>query len=78
MFLPKSLRGGGSRLSRKIAGGGGYFGFYYIFINKGFETSLRGVLYLPSPHLPPLPVCIYVLMPMLSLLKTLNFYSIDF
>jgi hypothetical protein len=51
MFLPKSLSG--SRLSGKIAWGGGspYFGFYCIFMNKCFEICMRGVLYLPSPDM---------------------------
>jgi hypothetical protein len=53
MFLPKFLAG--SRLSGKIAWGGGspYFGFYCIFINKFLKICLGGAFSSPSP----LPLC---------------------
>jgi hypothetical protein len=56
----KIPRGGGSRVSGKIAWGGGstYFGFYCIFINKFFENLSGGVCFVPPPPL-PLPACIY-------------------
>ena len=57
VFCQNPQGGGGSRLSGKIAWGSPYFRFYCIFINKCFEICLRGVIYLPSPHLAP--VCIY-------------------
>ncbi len=53
MFLAKIPRGG-QGFQEKLPGGSPYFGFYCIFINKCLEICLRGVLYLPSPHLTPL------------------------
>ncbi len=59
MFFVR-IPGGVKAFRKNCRGGGGpYFGFYCIFINKCFEICLRGVLYLPSP-IPP-PVCIYEL-----------------
>jgi hypothetical protein len=45
-------------LRGKISWGVPLFRFFCIFINKCLESCLRGVLYLPSPHLTP-PVRIY-------------------
>jgi hypothetical protein len=52
MFFAKIPRGV-KAFRKNCLGGSPYFGFYCIFINKCFEICLRGVLYIPSPHLPP-------------------------
>ncbi len=57
MFFAKISRGV-KAFRKNCRGGGPYFGFYCIFINKCFEICLRGVLYLPSPHL--IPHCVHL------------------
>ncbi len=52
-IFAKIPRGGGSRLSGKIARGVTYFGFYCIFINKSYEVCLRRSYIYPPPSPPP-------------------------
>ncbi len=51
-FLTKSPRGVKAFRKNCLEGGGSYFRFYCVFINKCFEICLKGVLYLPSPLTP--------------------------